>query len=620
MAITKTNFINYTRCPRYVSLESIKKEKLDSEVVFEDYINEENNEKIKDMLGLMYETKDDGAEVDLIDQKNNALEQMLKYYKQVEVEASKVVEKKFNGKTTYSLDTRKQESFDFNRNGIRYLCYLDIYNESNDDINVIECKATTSRKMVDLKGGYPKGKKYSIFTKKNGIYYFKDDIDYDYSKEMDDKTYYALKDKLMNRYKDGKYLYDLTVQRFIIEGEYEETKQLNKINKTKYYLAVLNHEYIFDGTYQDDEPVYNNINGEEIIALFDMTKFTENMLQMVKNDASNLELILKKMSADKCLIGDYCQMKCPTECKYFKKICGSFIPPKNSILAYLNCRGFKDEHNNTYSKIDLLNDGYVDMLDIPDNWIKNPNHFIQRNAYQNNEPYINKEKIKAAISNLKYPIYHLDFESFPCPLPRFKGEKPYTQSVFEFSLHIEKEPGKCDFNNDHYTYLATSNNDEREELVKALIKHIDNYDGLLFAQNISFEKTRIKELADIFPEYKEKLLKINDMAYDLLYIIENNQKLYEMLGFDEENIKTVNYYHPYQSGSYSIKKTLPVLSNLSYDKLDVKNGTEAYITYLSYPLYTKEQYKLKYNALITYCKQDTWAMVLILDALRNIVK
>ena len=44
-----------------------------------------------------------------------------------------------------------------------------------------------------------------------------------------------------------------------------------------------------------------------------------------------------------------------------------------------------------------------------------------------------KNKIIDGLKQLKYPIYHLDFETFPCPLPRYSGEKPYTQSVFQFS-------------------------------------------------------------------------------------------------------------------------------------------------------------------------------------------
>ena len=41
MAITKTDFINYTRCPRYVALLNIKKDKLKSEITYEEYKKEE---------------------------------------------------------------------------------------------------------------------------------------------------------------------------------------------------------------------------------------------------------------------------------------------------------------------------------------------------------------------------------------------------------------------------------------------------------------------------------------------------------------------------------------------------------------------------------------------------
>ena len=146
------------------------------------------------------------------------------------------------------------------------------------------------------------------------------------------------------------------------------------------------------------------------------------------------------------------------------------------------------------------------MLDVQADWIKSKNHLIQRECLEFDKVYVNKEKLKAGLSQIKYPIYHLDFETFPCPLPRFNGEWPYIQSPFEFSLHIEREPGVCDKEKDNFVFLAKTHNDEREELVKALIEHIDGTKGTLFAQNVSFEMGRIKELAQIFPKYKKEPL------------------------------------------------------------------------------------------------------------------
>ena len=141
----------------------------------------------------------------------------------------------------------------------------------------------------------------------------------------------------------------------------------------------------------------------------------------------------------------------------------------------------------------------------------------------------------------------------------------------------------------------------------------------MFAQNFGFEKSRIKELSKIFPEYKERLMEIYDKGYDLLWLVNTNSKLYEGLGFNSEEAKIFNYYNSDLSGSFSIKKTLPVFSDLSYKDLVVKNGTEAIVVYANYPYMQKEEFNLKYQALIEYCRQDTWAMVVILEALRKLV-
>jgi hypothetical protein len=621
MAITKTNFINYSRCPRYVALSLIKKERLNADISYENYKEEEIEEKVRELIGSMYEVDENGNEEDLIDVKNPQLEIMMPYYKEIEHLAGVKIEHLFGGKSIYAESTFSQESFDFDEGFIKYLCYVDIYNESNKSINIIEVKATTSSKYIeDLSTGHRSTKdkkydKYPIFYKDdNGIYHLKEEIGVN-EEEMPLDNYNKNRNKLMNRFeKTGKYVYDLSVQRMIIENCLKSRSE--GINNIHYYLAVLNHEYVFDGKIDNNKPVYS----DDIISLFDFTNITKEMLDVVEVDKERIERYLVEMDAGECPLGKHCEYKCPTECKY-SKICFKKIPKYNSSLSYMNNgQGFKDENGNTHKGLDLINEGYINMLDIPDNWIRNPNHNIQRNCLITHKPYINKEKINLALKALKYPIYHLDFETFPCPLPRYRGEKCYTQSPFQFSLHVENSPSECDKEKDHYEYLSDDfNNDTREELVKKLCEYINTDNGTVFAQNVSFEKGRIKELSEVFPQYKTKLLKMVDMASDLLYIVKNNQKFYEELGFDEES-KLVNYYHENLSGSYSIKKTLPVFSDLSYHDLDVNNGTEALVTYATFPRLSSKEFDVKYHSLLEYCKQDTWAMVAILDKLRQIVK
>lgn len=92
------------------------------------------------------------------------------------------------------------------------------------------------------------------------------------------------------------------------------------------------------------------------------------------------------------------------------------------------------------------------------------------------------------------------------------------------------------------------------------------------------------------------------------------------MGFAGKDLETFNFYDERLSGSFSIKKTLPVFSSLSYDNLDVHNGTEAIVVYANYDNYSKEELEKQQEALKIYCRQDTWAMVEILNALRKLVK
>lgn len=617
MAITKTNFIEYTRCRRYPALENIRQEKLASNMTIEQYIEEEKLQDIKDILNSMFEMNEDGTDKDLTHKEDIQLNVMMKYYKEVEIEAANIAKKLFKGKFIYSENTYNQESFDFVRNGIRYLCYIDIYNENDDEINIIEVKATTSNTFLDgMKYGTLKSDKYPMFIRDfDGIYKInKPDLSNEKLLSSFNKKYMKFFDRYSN---EGKYIFDIAIQRYIIE---RDLKNHNINKKVNYFLATLNHNYIYDGYRVGKKRIYRTINGEDIVNFFDVNDITFEYQKLIEEMSNKLENNIFNPDAEYCGVGKYCLFKKTGECKY-KNVCFKNVPNYNASFNYI---GFSDNigfSSDKLNKYDLINEGYLKLDDIPFEWIKDkPNMVIERNCYDNDEIYVDKEKIKKFLDTLEYPIYHLDFESFPCPMPRFKGEKPYTQSCFEFSLHIEKEPGICDKDKDNYVFLAETLDDERENMVKQLLNKIDINKGTMLAQNVAFERSRLKELAKIFPQYKDPLLKIVENSTDLLYVIKTNSELYKDLGFNEERSKLINFYHKNQSGSYSIKKTLPVLSDLTYSNLEVKNGTEALVTYSLYNEMNEYDLQKAKDSLKIYCKQDTWAMVVILDSLRKMCK
>lgn len=619
MAITKTKFINYIRCPRYVVLDKIKKDDLTSFVSYDEYKKEETNTLIEDLKSSMF----DESGNDLVDVVDEQLETMLPYYNKIESLAGQVAQNYFSGKLLYSDSTYNQESFDVKIEGIRYLCYVDILNEVEDYFNIIEVKATTTKKFLSLGVKNKEGNINSIFQKKaDGIYYLLEEIgiiDEDY---INEKKYKLNKEKLYDKYNDaGRYVYDLAVQRYIIENDLKATNREKTIPNIKYYLAVLNHEYVFSGDYKYGEPNYEKDKyGNDIISYIDLTKITKEMQDIIENDRKRVDNYIKKINPNKYPIGKYCEKKKSTKCKFIP-VCWDFIPKENSILNFIdNHHGFKDQANNKYETYDLINDGIISIKDMPNEYLNRPKNIIQKNVVMTNNPYVNYEKIKAGISNIEFPIYHLDFETFPCPLPRFRDEKCYSQSVFQFSIHIEKEPNNCDKDKDHYEFLAKSHNDEREELIKKMCEYIDlSNGGTVLVYNESFEKTRLKELAEVFPEYKEKLLKIRNHMFDLMYIVKTNSSFYKELGFSLEEAKTFNYYHKDMSGSFSIKKILPLFTSLSYNDLIISNGIQALVSYAKYPSLSEMEHKILMENLIAYCKQDTWAMVEILQGLKKLV-
>lgn len=613
MHISKTRFINYIRCNRYVGLDEIRREKNKAVVSFsedddlETLMSEENREKTKQLFDDMYEENQDGEYEDLLEHDDPQLEVMLPYYNQIEIITGKAIDHRFNGHAIYSLDTLHQKRFEFERDGFIFYCFLDGYLENDDTIRVFETKATTSKKFLDMTFKDDEGQKVCVFGySPEGILMLQEELGYPVNEEYHKKI-----KKLANRLsKEGRYVYDILYQRYVLENTVDSAKE------RKYYLSILNSEYVHDGKVNDKgQPIYP----DETVVFVDVTKLTASLMTIIQSDIERVLERLDRNDASPVALGPHCQRNDSRQCVFYD-ICFNKLPKQNSLFVYLDGHhGFTDDEGVKHDRFDLINEGMVAATDIPVSWLKKrPKNVIQREVIESGKPYYNKDKIKAAIASLKYPIYHLDFESFPCPLPRFKGEKPYAQSLFQYSIHVEREPGICNKDQDHNSFIATTHNDERRALVEGMLDVINDDGGSVMAYNISFEKTRIKEMALIFPEHKKRLLDIADRLVDLMYFLRGNRHLFEQLGFNDDN-GIFNFYDNRLNGSFSIKKVLPIFSELSYKGMAVGNGTEALVTYAQFPTMDEQTFKAAYQNLLTYCKQDTWAMVEILEKLRKIV-
>ncbi len=613
MDISKTAFKEYSRCARVYPLEQIYRFKLNSKIqLFDD----ENENKTREILSHMF---DDETGEDLLEISNEQLEIMLPYYRDVEKWALNIASKTFFVPFVFHKQTKEQTKFSFRSLDHSYYTYLDGYYEDDEQAIVIEVKATTSKKFAKMGPKIRNTNQYdSIFEKLGNVFHLRKDIFNDDAQGKYQRYY----EKLFNRFSDeGKYVFDIAVERYFIEQSIkQENKRLSK-KKVRYYLAVINNQYEYLGQTINNALDYPILpDGKAIIDFVDLTEVTELYLTKIHamKEALEQNIASKKLEDARC--ADKCQLDKNSSC-FFEKTCFSSLFQEASFLDYMGQKRFKDENGQKFDKCDLVNAGYFKFLDIPFGWLENKNHLIQRDCVEHDSIHINKEKIKAGYAEIKYPIYHLDFESFPCPLPRFIGEHPYAQSLFQFSIHIERQPNMCDEIKDHRSFLVENTLDHREELIHSLIDTIDlSNGGTVLVYNQTFEYKQIQELARMFPKYNAELQKICDHIFDLKDLVKTSKKLFVSLGFNEDEGSEVNYYHPKLSGKYSIKKVLPLFSDRSYANLEVKNGNEAIVAYASFDHLSKEEVEEKRQQLISYCRQDTWSMVEIINKLIALVQ
>ena len=110
--------------------------------------------------------------------------------------------------------------------------------------------------------------------------------------------------------------------------------------------------------------------------------------------------------------------------------------------------------------------GIESIRDIPDDFELTE---IQRRAadcVQTGEPWFSPE-LRQELDGLTYPLYFVDFETVNPAIPRFAGMRPYDQLPFQWSVHVQQQPGA---EPEHHEFLATDANDPRREFISLTLR------------------------------------------------------------------------------------------------------------------------------------------------------
>lgn len=295
--------------------------------------------------------------------------------------------------------------------------------------------------------------------------------------------------------------------------------------------------------------------------------------------------VLKLDAAPVRSIGAHCNE--PFECDFIGH-CWAHLPKPNVLdLARIGSRGWQ-----------LFEEGIIGLDQISSDEQLNEKQWNQVRGSVHGESVWDKIAIREFLDTWTYPLYFFDFETIGPAVPLYDGTRPYQQYPFQYSLHTIATPGAEVM---HKDYLADPRaGDPRKSLMLRMLEDLGQQ-GTIIAYNMGFEKGKISDLAEFYPEYAPALRAINDRMVDLIVPFRSHW-----------------CYLPAMNGSASIKAVLPALTELSYDELEIKEGGTASNTWLAL---AEGKYKGERDAamiaLREYCKLDTYAMVVIWQELRE---
>ena len=339
----------------------------------------------------------------------------------------------------------------------------------------------------------------------------------------------------------------------------------------------LNRNYIYGGASYDPH---------ELFAIEDVTRSVRKLGDDVPKLLRRQRKVLAQIHPPSIAAGPQC---CdPYVCEFFSH-CNP-DPPENHI-SFLPRLSEKKKQN-------LLELGRDLIRDIPEDFplteIQNRVTEAVRTGHAWTSNILAKE-----LRRLKYPMYFMDFETLYPAIPRHAGMWPYSHIPFQWSLHRRLEP---DAPLEHFEFLADDALDRRREFIDSLCCVLGRH-GPIVVYNASFESQRLHDLSGWLPKYGNRVGNIQSRLWDLFPFVKQH------------------VYHPEFQGSYSLKTVLPALvPESSYDHLDVTNGGEAGLVWdrmIRGGVDAQERQRLK-SALRAYCRQDSFALVKVLDRLNTL--
>lgn len=226
-----------------------------------------------------------------------------------------------------------------------------------------------------------------------------------------------------------------------------------------------------------------------------------------------------------------------------------YNPAKDALREH---RYFMDE----LTRDDIKDDpGAYGMSRSDRQWIQ-----IEKTINKDDSIEVDKANLKLEMSQWKYPLNFIDFETCAVAIPFTAGMRPYEQLAFQFSHHIVHEDGRVEHHSEYINLeIGVFPN---FDFIRALKTSLEQNEGSIFRYH-NHENTIVNVVYNQLLNSEE-----SDKAV-LIYFIESishptssslqkfNNGHRDIIDLQQTVVK--NYYHPQTGGSNSIKAILPAV-------------------------------------------------------------
>ena len=174
--------------------------------------------------------------------------------------------------------------------------------------------------------------------------------------------------------------------------------------------------------------------------------------------------------------------------------------------------------------------------------------------------YLDSAGMKAEMNQWTYPLHHIDFETSMVAIPFNKGRKPYEGIIFQFSHHVVHEDGTIEHAGQYLN--AAPGVFPNYESVRELKRQLETDNGTIFryaAHENTYLNLVYRQLLDDPQPPSDR----DELCEFITSVTTSTDWRGERSMVDMCDLVKKYYYDPYTHGSNSIKSVLPAILNSS---------------------------------------------------------